>query len=298
MSIGIAQSQQLIPLYNGNPPNSQPSADQELQSNEGNLLRISLVQNPDIKVYLPSANMATGEAVVICPGGGYHILAYEHEGTDFAKYFNAKGIAAIVLKYRLPISKSNVVPHQSPLLDAQRAIRITRFNAAKWNIDVNKVGIMGSSAGGHLASTASTHFDLGHQESPDSVEQMSCRPDFSLLLYPVISFNDKFTHKGSKNALLQDEVENPELVAYYSNELQIDSTTPPAILIHASDDGAVPVENSLVYYQALQKSGIEAEMHIYPHGGHGFGLATKRGYLSEWPDRCVNFIRSLTNTKE
>lgn len=289
----VLKAQKVIPLWDTLPPNYEKTDESEIHTFNGDLLRISFVQKPEIQVFLPSANMATGQAVVICPGGGYHILAYEHEGTDFAKSLNAKGIAGIVLKYRLPVSKSNIEPHKTPLLDAQRAIRMVRFYAEDWKIDPNKVGIMGSSAGGHLASTASTHFDFGNSETTDSIDQLSCRPDFSILLYPVITFDDSFTHKGSKKALLANQLENQELVNYYSNEKQVSSQTPPAILIHASDDKAVPVNNSIEYYKALVANDVKAEMHIYPEGGHGFGLATKKGYLSTWMDRCTTFIEGL-----
>ncbi|MFA9389615.1 MAG: alpha/beta hydrolase [Prolixibacteraceae bacterium] len=289
-----SRAQQFIPLYKGTPPNSQKTDEVEIHSSDGNLLKISYVQNPEIEVYLPSAKMATGEAVIICPGGGYWILAYEHEGTDFAKYFNSKGIAAFVLKYRLPVSKSNILPHKTPLMDAQRAIRLVRLNAEEWNINPNKVGIMGSSAGGHLASTLSTHYNLGDSISKDPIERLSCRPDFSILLYPVITFTGEFAHVESKNALLQSEANNEELVRFYSNELHINENTPPAIMIHAADDKGVSPNNSIVYFQALQKLGIKCELHIYPEGGHGFGLAIKDEHLSGWFDQCVNFIKEVT----
>jgi acetyl esterase/lipase len=251
-------------------------------------VRISKVQNPEIEVYLPSGQNATGDAVIICPGGGYWILAWDWEGSDIAKYFNSKGIAAIVLKYRLPTSASNIEPHKSPLLDAQRAMRMVRYKSADWNIKPNRIGIMGFSAGGHLASTLSTHFDAGNMDANDPVDRMSCRPDFSILMYPVISFTSDF-HSGSKEALLGKNPD-PELVKYYSNELQVTAQTPPAILIHSSDDNAVPVENSLTYFAALRKNNIPASIHIYPYGGHGFSLAIGKGYLSTWPDRVVEWM--------
>ena len=287
-------AQQIIPLWDGTPPYYEASGEEEVVK-VTDVSRISYVQTPDIAVFMPSKSMKTGEAVVICPGGGYHILAYDKEGTDIAKYFNSKGIAAVVLKYRLPVSKSNTGGDKTPLADAQRTMRLVRYHAKEWGIDPNKIGIMGFSAGGHLASTLSTHFDLGNENSDDPVEKVSCRPDFSLLIYPVITFTQDFMHKGSRTALLGSENPPAELAEYYSNELQVKENTPPAILIHAADDGAVPVNNSIVYFQALRKLGITTEMHIYPNGGHGFGLAIKKGYLSEWPEQCINFIHKVTN---
>ncbi|MDB5193443.1 MAG: alpha/beta hydrolase [Segetibacter sp.] len=256
------------------------------------VVRISKVQNPDIAVYLPSKKSATGQAVIICPGGGYSILSYTWEGVDVAKWLNSKGIAAIVLKYRLPNANSNVISHLSPLMDAKRAIRLVRNNASQWNIKPGQVGIMGFSAGGHLASTLGTHFDKGEANATDSINKISSRPDFMILGYPVISMSKPIMHKGSRNNLLGEKA-NVELEKLYSNELQVTKQTPPTFIFHATDDTAVPVENSLLFYQALKDNGVSAEMHIYPKGGHGFGLAVGRGYLDTWPDRCIDWLRSL-----
>jgi len=282
-----------LPLWPDNIPNYQKTDEIEIRDTT-DAVRISYVQKPDISVYLPSKGNATGQAVVICPGGGYRILAYDKEGSDIAKWLNSKGIAAIVLKYRLPLSKSNIVNHKSPLLDAQRAIRLTRYHANEWNIKKDKIGIMGFSAGGHLAATAGTHFDAGDASANDPVESMSSRPDFMVLVYPVITFNEAFTHKGSRSALLG---ENPDstLIKYYSNELQVKDNTPPTFIVHAGDDKSVPVENSLLFYHALKDKGIPAEFHIYPDGGHGFSLAIGKGYLETWPDRCIDWLRSLNH---
>lgn len=292
LAMGILQSQNFIlPLWEGDPPNFRESGE-IMKSDTTNIVRLSLVQHPDIAVFLPSKSNATGEAVVICPGGGYHILAYDWEGSDIARWFSSRGIAAMVLKYRLPDSKSNIVPHKTPLMDAQRAFRTVRYHAESWNIEPGKIGIMGFSAGGHLASTLSTHFDNGDPGNADPVERISCRPDFSILVYPVISFTEEFRHSGSRAALLGEDPD-PELVKYYSNELQVTSETPPAILIHSGDDGGVPVQNSLAYYQALLKNGITAEMHVYPYGGHGYSLAIGKGHLATWPDRVLEWIRYI-----
>ena len=285
-----------LPLWENNIPNSKVSDDKETTDYSGGLEIIKNVQNPNIAVFLPSKNNATGEAVVICPGGGYWVLAYDWEGTDIAKALNAKGIAAIVLKYRLPNSNSNIVPHKTPLLDAKRAMKLTRHNAEAWNISIDKVGIMGFSAGGHLASTLSVHYDNGNAKDSDPIERFSSRPDFSILMYPVITFNEKYTHKGSVHALLGD---NPseELINYYSNELHVTENTPPTFLAHSSDDDVVAVKNSLLYYEALQENGVSTEIHIYPYGGHGFSLAINKGHLSNWIDSCTDWIEYTTNNK-
>jgi len=294
ISATMAQNQ-VLPLWEGEPPNNRETGE-ECIFDTSDIVRVRNVQKPDIAVFLPSKKNATGDAVVICPGGGYHILAYDWEGSDIARWLNSKGIAAFVLKYRLPISSNNIVPRESPLMDAQRALRTVRANAEEWNIDPTKIGVMGFSAGGHLASTLSTHFDEGDRQNSDSVERVSCRPDFSILMYPVISFSDEITHAGSKKALL-GEYPDQELVEYYSNELQVNKDTPPAILIHSADDEAVPVENSVVYFSALKEYSDQSELHIYPYGGHGYSLAVGRGHLASWPDRVIDWI-SYLNSQE
>lgn len=292
MQTGIYAQDVRMPLYPANAiPNYKRTAEVEKRDTTGTL-RISLVQQPDIAVYLPTRGIATGQAVVICPGGGYGVLAYDKEGTDFAKWLNAKGIAAIVLKYRLPNSKSNVVPHLSPLMDAKRAVRLVRANASKWNIRQDKVGIMGFSAGGHLASTLGTHFDAGDPNASDPVERLSSRPDFMILAYPVITMNKAITHAGSRNNLIGPDP-SEELVKLYSNEMQVTKETPPTFIVHATDDRGVPVENALSFYQSLKTNGVPAEMHIYPKGGHGFGLAVGQGYLETWTDRLADWLKAM-----
>ncbi|MBD0369058.1 MAG: alpha/beta hydrolase [Flavisolibacter sp.] len=283
-----------IPLWpSGKVPNYKKTNEMEKRDSV-EIVRISMVQQPDIAVYLPAKRNATGQAVVVCPGGGYGVLAYDWEGTDVAKWLNANGIAAAVLKYRLPNSKSNVVPHLSPLMDAKRAIRLVRAHADQWNIKRDKVGVMGFSAGGHLASTLGTHFDGGDSKATDSVERFSSRPDFMILMYPVISMSKNIMHVGSRNNLIGDQPDTA-LARLYSNELQVTKETPPTFLVHATDDTGVPVENSLLFYQALKDKGVSAEMHLYPYGGHGFGLAVGRGYLQTWTDRCIDWLRSLND---
>lgn len=285
-----AQNIQLL-WPSGNVPNYKKTNEVEKRDTTG-IVRISLVQQPAIEVYLPSRQNATGQAVVVCPGGGYGILAYDWEGTDIAKWLNANGIAAIVLKYRLPNSKSNIDPKLSPLLDAQRALRTVRANAAKWNIKKDKIGIMGFSAGGHLASTAGTHFDNGNPNAADSIDRQSSRPDFMILMYPVITMLRQSMHQGSRNNLIGNNADSAT-IKNYSNELQVTKETPPTFLIHSTDDKTVPVENSLVFYQALVNNNVPAEVHIYPYGGHGFSLAIGKGYLATWTDRCIDWLRSL-----
>lgn len=292
-NINPGMSQQItLPLWpEGKIPNFQKTDETEKKEVD-DILRISKVQTPEITVYMPTKKSATGQAVIVCPGGGYVNLSYDWEGIDVARLLNSKGITAIVLKYRLPNSKSNIVPNLSPLLDAKRAIRMVRYNAAKWNINKDRIGIMGFSAGGHLASTLGTHFDNGDTTAKDSIEQFSSRPDFMILIYPVISMSKSIMHTGSRNSLI-GKTPTDELAKFYSNELQVTKQTPPTFLVHATDDTAVPVENSLLFYQALKDNGVPAEMHIYPIGGHGFGLAVGKGYLETWTDRLIDWLREL-----
>ena len=281
-----------LPLWPaGKVPNFQKTDDKE-KKDSGETVGYSLVQTPEMSVYLVDKRTANGQAVIICPGGGYQHLSWSWEGVNIAKWLNSKGVTAIVLKYRLPNSKSNIVPNLSPLMDAQRAIRTVRFNAAKWNIKKDQIGIMGFSAGGHLASTAGTQFDAGNAMSIDSIEQMSCRPDFMILMYPVISMSKSIMHAGSKNNLIGKDADS-SLAKKYSAELNVTSATPTTFIVHATDDKTVPVENSLLMFQALKDKNIPVEMHIYPKGGHGFGLALGKGYLESWTDRCLDWLRSL-----
>ncbi|MCX2678574.1 alpha/beta hydrolase [Galbibacter sp. EGI 63066] len=288
----IALSQtNVIPLYDGKIPHWTPSDEKE-ESVKSDILRYSKVHTPTLDIFLPPKKNATGKAVVICPGGGYRHLAYDWEGTEVAKLLNAKGIAAFVLKYRIPTSKSVTNKEIVPLEDAQRAIRIVRKNAESWNIKSDQIGVMGFSAGGHLASTLGTHYDEKIPEVNDSLTSISARPDFMILIYPVITFKENYTHQGSRERLIG---KNPseEMVEHYSNELQVTANTPPTFLVHSTDDNAVPVENSLMFYRALKDKGVPVEMHIYPYGGHGFGLAIGRGHLQTWPDRLLNWIDYL-----
>ena len=218
---------------------------------------------PSIRVFLPEAGKATGRAVVCCPGGGYSHLATDHEGYAWAPFFNERGIALIVLKYRMPHGHTDV-----PISDAKEALRVVRENAQKWNIDPRKVGIMGSSAGGHLASTVATHSDS------------LTAPAFQILFYPVVTFDYRYTHKGSRHGLI-GEGASQEMVDLYSNEKQVTAQTPPAIMLLSDDDRVVPSPNSVNYYLALKQHGIKATMHIYPSGGHGWGSRENFKYHKE-----------------
>ncbi|MCM0041290.1 MAG: alpha/beta hydrolase [Algoriphagus sp.] len=286
-SLAFSQNHTLN-LWPGLPPLQKVSDQQEKSVQEG-IVRISNVQIPTIEIYLPTQQIATGEAVLIFPGGGYGILAYDWEGTDFAKWLNSQGIAGIVVKYRLPLSPSLTDPKEVPLLDAQRAIRLVRHHAESWNINPSKVGIMGFSAGGHLASTLSTAYLHRAIPPQDVIDELSARPDFSILVYPVISFQDAPTHGGSRKNLIGDPA-NPELVKRFSNELQVTANTPPTFLVHAQDDKAVPLENSMLYYQALHAKGVKAALHIYPTGGHGFAFGLGKEAVSGWLEVLLGWL--------
>jgi acetyl esterase/lipase len=231
--------------------------------------------------------IANGTAVIICPGGGYWIVAEDLEGTEVAKQFTEMGVAAIVLKYRIPNDQWMVNREIGPLQDAQQAIKTVRDNAAKWNINPGRIGIMGFSAGGHLASCAGTHFDKTYILNTSNT---SLRPDFMLLIYPVISFVPGIAHAGSSEQLIGKKP-SQEKIKMYSNEMQVTASTPPSFLVHASDDDAVSPMNSIVFYDSLISKKIPAELHIYQSGGHGFGLHIKNT-KELWMDRCRNWMQS------
>jgi acetyl esterase/lipase len=248
--------------------------------------RYEKVTDPTLTVFLPTAEKATGTAVLICPGGGYGVLAFDHEGYAIARWLNENGIAGIILKYRLPSDLIMKDKSVGPLQDAQEAIRIIRRNEAHWKINPGKIGVIGFSAGGHLASSLSTHYAEKVYEPTDTV---SARPDFSLLIYPVISFDAAFTHMGSRNNLIGT---NPsaEAVNRFSNELQINEKTPPAFLVHSADDKVVPVRNSIVYFEGLTRNNVRAELHVFQKGGHGYGLSAGKGTQSSWPELCIKWL--------
>ncbi|MBT3379022.1 MAG: alpha/beta hydrolase [Lentisphaerae bacterium] len=244
---------------------------------------------PTLTVFLPAPDKATGAAIVICPGGGYGGLATGHEGTDVAAWLNRVGVAGLMLKYRLP-AKGYRHPH--PLKDAQRAMRLVRHSAASWGIDPGRIGIMGFSAGGHLASTAGTHFDAGDAGATDPINCQSCRPDFMILGYPVITMQPGFVHQGSRNNLLGPKPD-PALIESLSNERQVTAETPPTFLHHASDDGGVVPRNSIEFYSALLKAKVPAELHMYEHGGHGYG-AERTGSIAarNWQGACEKWLEA------
>ena len=284
-----AYAQTTINLYDGAIPNSKPYTTKELwdpQPNGDTIVHYTSV--PTLTVFLPDKKVANGTAVVICPGGGYWVTSIVKEGFAVAKEFNKWGVAAFVVKYRIPNDSSMADRKIGPLQDAQRAIQLVRMHAKEWNVDVNKVGIMGFSAGGHLASTAATHFNHSYIENPNNI---SLRPDFSIFLYPVISFQDSIGHIGSRDQLIG---KNPDksLLDSYSNELQVTAQTPPTFLVHSTDDDVVPVMNSIVFYESLLHYKIPAEMHIYKAGGHGYGMdnpTTK----DLWMERCKTWMQGM-----
>ena len=278
-----AKAQTVMALYNGDIPNSKPAPADYAEAFNVNGRFINKVTVPTLTMYTP-AN-PNGTAVVICPGGGYGGLASVHEGADIAHAFTQIGVTAFVLKYRLPSDLIMVDKTIGPLQDVQRAIQIVRENAAKWKINTDRVGVIGFSAGGHLASTAVTHFAravIGNNK------QTSLRPDFGVLIYPVISMGE-FTHAGSKKNLIGTEP-TAQLVDLYSNEKQVTGQTPPVFLVHATDDKVVPVQNSLMFYQALIDNQVKAEMHIYQAGGHGFGL-NNQTTDDKWFDSLTSWMK-------
>lgn len=282
-----ANAQTEMPLYSGAVPNSKQAANKENAVSKDNVLRISKVSVPTLTVFKP-AN-PNGISVIICPGGGYGILAFDKEGTRVAEEMNKWGITAFVLKYRLPDDTTNIDRSIAPLMDAQQAIRLVRSKAAEWGLKKDKIGIMGFSAGGHLASTAATHFSRNADAT--NKDTVSVRPDFAILIYPVVSFDSTITHKGSRNNLV-GAIASSEKIKLYSNELQVNAKTPPSFLVHAGDDGAVPVENSIRYYQACVKYKVPAEMHLYPKGGHGFGMFNKTT-SDNWMERLKNWLSRM-----
>ena len=275
----IAQTE--ISLYPTRIPNSIHVPDQE--TNKDQIIRN--VSKPTLTLYLPEPGKANGTAVIVCPGGGYGVLVMDYEGHRIAKELNKSGIAAFILKYRLPSDQTMQDKSIGPLQDAQQAIKTVRERASEWKVDPGKIGIMGFSAGGHLASTAGTHYDSTFIDNP---AKASLRPDFMILVYPVISLSDGIGHKGSGSNLL-GTTPSAEKIKYFSNELQVSKTTPPTFLTHAGDDTVVPVSNSIKFYEALNSKGVPADMHIYSKGEHGYLNAPS---FQEWFGRCLQWMQS------
>lgn len=275
-------AQQTIPLYPGDIPNAQPVPDGEVVSASQNVVNVS---RQTLRIYLPPKEKANGTAVIVCPGGGYGTLVMKREGYDVAEALNRLGIAAFVLKYRLPSDKTNKDKSIAPLQDSQQAIQVVRQRAAEWNINPERIGIMGFSAGGHLAATAGTHFAKAYIDNPAG---LNLRPDFMVLVYPVVSFLDSLGHTGSRDRLLGPTATTDQL-KLFSNDLQVTPQTPPAIMLHSGDDKVVPVGNSLVFYEALLRNGVPATLHIYPKGNHGFSLAPAK---EDWFEQCKTWLAS------
>jgi acetyl esterase/lipase len=279
--------QDIYPLYPGKVPNSKNASNKEKTEQRDGITRVTKISEPSIS-YFPAGNSgSTNATVIIFPGGGYGTNSLSHEGYDVARKFNQAGIAAFVVKYRLPDDRIMIDKEIGPLQDAQQAIKLVRENAAKYKIDPQRVGIMGFSAGGHLASTAGTHFKKVHIENPNNI---NIRPDFMILVYPVISFQDDICHRGSRDNLLGKNAAKAK-IDLYSNELQVTRETPPTLLVHASDDEAVVPANSIRFYENLLEHKVASEMHIYQNGGHGFGLnnpTTK----DDWFASCLNWMHS------
>ena len=246
------------------------------------------VDRPRLTVYRPPAGRANGAAVVVCPGGGYRVLASDHEGRQVAEWLNSIGVAAFVLQYRL----GPRYQHPAPLQDAQRALRTVRARAAEWGVDRARVGILGFSAGGHLASTAATRFDGGRPGDPDPVEREGSRPDFAVLAYPVVSLSHSAVHRGSRDHLLGEDPE-PGLLEELSTDRQVTARTPPTFLFHTHDDPGVPVTHSLLFYEALRSAGVPAELHVFARGRHGVGLAPKDPALAAWPRLCAAWMETM-----
>lgn len=282
MSISLSCfGQKEMPLYPGKIPNSTSAANEETTV-KGVVRNVS---KPTLSVFLPEEGTANGASVIICPGGGYGVLVIEREGFEVARAFNKMGITAFVLKYRLPSDKTLEDKSIGPLQDAQQAIKTVREGAKEWKLDVSKIGIMGFSAGGHLASTAGTHFSDPLIENKSGT---SLRPDFMILIYPVISFLEAQGHMGSRaNLIGQSPTE--EKIKYFSSELQVQQSTPPTFLTHAGDDTVVPVSNSLMFYEALNKNKIPADLHLYSKGEHGY---LKTPAFDVWFGQCLNWMKT------
>lgn len=281
-----AEAQRQIPLYDGAIPNSRPHENKEEHKAHAQVDSLAYkVSLPTLSIFLPEKAKANGTAVIICPGGGYGVLLTKREGSDVAREFNKLGITAFVLKYRLPGDETMTDRSIGPLQDAQQAIYRVRQNAKEWNVDPGKIGIMGFSAGGHLAATAGTHFDT---LTVSHFGNTSVRPDFMLLINPVISFRDTFGHLGSRDNLLGKGAAGSK-IDYFSNELHITPQTPAAFLVHNGTDVVVPVENSLEFYRELRRNKVPAALHIYSKGEHGFLTYPS---FAEWFGRCTEWMRA------
>lgn len=275
----------LMNLWPGDPP-GKPTFDGDpppTSRRDGRALQF--VHVPTLELWPAPEDKRNGAAVVVCPGGGYRVLADGHEGTDIARWLNDNGITAIILRYRM-----HPYRHPVPMHDVQRALRTARANAKKWSIDPERIGVLGFSAGGHLASTAVTHFAAAHEDAEDPVERVSSRPNFGVLVYPVISLRIPTTHKGSRHNLLGPEPDGA-LVALMSNDEQVNEKTPPTFLVHSKDDKAVPIKNSELFLAALKKHGVPGRLTVFETGGHGYGLGRSAEHeTSAWPAQCIAWL--------
>ncbi len=292
----IVSAQTVVSLYPHEVPNSRQNQVQESTetANDGKQ-RVHNITQPTLTIFQAPKEKANGTAVVICPGGGYSIVAIRHEGYDVAKRFNEMGVTAFVLKYRLPSDSTMLDKTIGPLQDAQRAVQYVRENSKKWHLDKKKIGLLGFSAGGHLASTEATHYE---KALIPNKKKTSLRPDFLMLIYPVISFSDSLMHKGSRDNLIGRNPK-PEDVRNYSSELQVNEKTPPTFLVHAKDDNGVKVQNSMAFYDALKQNGVPAEIYLFDKGGHGFGLNNPTSEI-KWMDLVQELLmgRGLLQEKK
>jgi acetyl esterase/lipase len=270
----------VIQLWPEGVPGLLPTAGPEVVADN----RVSNVHTPTLTAYPAPENSNTGAAVIICPGGAYVRLAVDHEGVAVARWLNSLGVSAFMLKYRL-----KEYGHPAPLRDVLRAVRLVRARASAWNIDPARIGVIGFSAGGHLASSAGTLFDAPEGRTGAELDHVSARPDFLVLVYPVISFKPPYAHAGSRDSLI-GKAPAPELVEHLSTDLQVTKDTPPTFLVHSSADPGVPAENSVLFYLALRRAGVPAEMHVYADGPHGFGMNPGYGPTSDWPKRCAEWL--------
>jgi acetyl esterase/lipase len=282
MAAAFPPKMQAFPLYGeGAIPNSKPGPDEESGADRGFLRNVS---RPEIQVYLPAKMRATGAGIVVIPGGGYAGLTFDHEGTEQAQFFVDHGIAAFVVKYRIPSDKTMLDKSIGPLQDAQQGIRFVRQRAKEWNLDPSRVGVIGFSAGGHLAATLATHSKKSYVDNPD---QINLRPDLLIAVYPVISMDSRITHSGSRDALLGPDP-SEENVRLFSNELQVTAETPPTLILHATDDQLVDVDNSIVFYEALRHAGVPVEMRLFEKGQHGFFLMPR----DHWQSTIMDWLTS------
>ena len=283
----ISAQTKVIDIWNGKVPNSifNKNVNETIDS-ANNWIKKKNVTNPTLEMYAAEKNNANGTAVIICPGGGYSALAIVHEGSQVAKWLNSLGITAFVLNYRLPDEAIMEDKKIAALQDAQEAMRIVRLHAKEWNINPAKIGIMGFSAGGHVASTLATHFNHKVYQAKDSV---SARPDFSILIYPVITMDSATTKPWSRNKLIGNNPAKKDIL-YFSNELHVTKNTPPAFLVHSIDDDTVPVQNSINYAAAVHTYNIPCELHIYQSGKHGYGMGRSANRESSWTEACKKWL--------